>query len=163
MRFILDGWLMDRIFLRRGVHQGDPLSPLLYVLCVEVLAFQIRVDPRIKGFLLPGAGSYFKVRNYADDTTTFVRDLLSVSALFDVVSLYDRGSGANLNRRKTEAMWVGAWKSRDDEPFGLTWVNKMKVLGVWFGTVPVEQDNWQRKLISLRSPLIYGNLGVSLL
>ena len=60
-------------------------------------------------------------------------------------------------------MWVGAWKSRDDEPFGLTWVNKMKVLGVWFGTVPVEQDNWQRKLRSLRSVFIYGNLGVSLL
>ena len=146
MRIILNGWLTDRIFLRRGVRQGDPLSPLLYVLCVEVLAIQIRFDPRIRGFLLPGAGSDFKVRNYADDTTTFVRDLPSLSALFDVVSLYERGTGAKLNRSKTEAMWVGAWKSRDDEPFGLTWVNKMKILGVWFGTVPVEQDNWQPKI-----------------
>ena len=146
MRIILNGWLTDRIFLRRGVRQGDPLSPLLYVLCVEVLAIQIRFDSRIRGFLLPGAGLHFKVRNYADDTTTFIRDLPSLSALFDVVSLYERGSGAKLNRGKTEAMWVGAWKSRDDEPFGLTWVNKMKILGVWFGTVPVEQDNWQPKI-----------------
>ena len=28
-----------------------------------------------------------------------------------------------------------------DEPLGLTWVKKMKVLGEWFGVVPVEQDN----------------------
>ena len=67
-------------------------------------------------------------------------------ALFDVVSLYERGSGAKLNRSKTEAMWVGAWKLWDDEAFGVTWVNKMKVLGVWFGTVPAEQDNWQPKI-----------------
>lgn len=146
MRIILNGWLMDRIFLRRGVRQGDPLSPLLYVLCIEVLAIQIRVDPHIKCFLLPGACSYFKVRNNADDTTTFVRDLPLLSALFDVVSLYERGMGAKLNRSKTEAMWVGAWKSWDDEAFGLTWVNKMKGLGVWFGTVPAEQDNWQPKI-----------------
>ena len=41
---------------------------------------------------------------------------------------------------------MGAFKWHQDEPFGLTWVKKMKVLGVWFGTVSVEQDNWQPKI-----------------
>ena len=41
MRIILNGYLSGRIDLKRGVPQGDPLSPLLYVLCVEVLASQI--------------------------------------------------------------------------------------------------------------------------
>lgn len=50
-----------------------------------------------------------------------------------------------LSRSKTEAMWVCAFKWREDEFFG-TWVKKMKVLGVWFGTVSVEQDNWQPKI-----------------
>ena len=149
MTIIINGYLTEQIELKRGVRQGDPLSPLLYVLCVEVLAAQIRVSPFITGFLLPGSGSYFRVRQYADDTTTFVKNLSSLVQLFNVVALYERGSGAKLNRSKTEAMWLGAWRSRVDEPLGLTWVKKMKVLGVWFGVVPVEQDNWASKVSKL--------------
>ena len=64
---------------------------MLYVLCIEVLALQITVDPHVKSFLLPSVkDTCFKVHNYADDTTTFLRDLPSLAALFDVVSLYER-------------------------------------------------------------------------
>ena len=45
-----------------------------------------------------------------------------------------------------------------DEPLGLTWVKKMKVLGVWFGVVPVEQHNWSSKLTKLEKSI---NLGKS--
>ena len=50
-------------------------------------------------------------------------------------------------------MWLGAWRSSPDEPFGLTWVAKMKILGVFFGNVNVEQDNWQPKLNKLEKSL----------
>lgn len=43
-------------------------------------------------------------------------------------------------------MWLGAWKDCSDKPLGLTWVRKMKILGVTFGTVRVAQDNWQPKI-----------------
>jgi len=46
-------------------------------------------------------------------------------------------------------MWLRAWKSCQDEPPGLTWVKKMKILGVFFGTVPVDQDNWEPQLSKL--------------
>lgn len=154
MQIILNGWLTRPILLGRGVRQGDSLSPLLYVVCVEVLACLIRNCQNIRGFLLPGAGGkQFKVRQYADDTTSFVKDYNSLKALFDLITLYEKGSGARLNRSKSEAMWLGAWRLRADEPLGLTWVRKMKVLGVFFGTVPVEADNWQSKISKLEQLL----------
>lgn len=70
-----------------------------------------------------------------------------------MISIYERGSGAKLNRSKTEAMWLGSWKSRVDEPLGLTWVCKMKILGVIFETIPVEIDNWEPKLEKLEKAL----------
>jgi hypothetical protein len=42
-----------------GVRQGCPLSPLLYVLCIEVLACSITTSPAIEGVPLPGAGRVF--------------------------------------------------------------------------------------------------------
>lgn len=154
MRIILNGWLSKPIMLMRGVRQGDSLSPLLYILCVEALACQIRLCNDIRGFLLPGAkGRQFKVRQYADDTTSFVKDYNSLVRLFDMISIYEKGSGAKLNKSKTEAMWLGAWRDRSDTPLGLTWVRKMKLLGVFFGTVPVEIDNWQPKVNKLEKSI----------
>ena len=101
MQITLNGWLTDGISLERGVRQGDPLSPLLYVLCVEVLASLIRSSPGIEGFLLPGArGLQARVRLYADDTTAILRNLRSLTNLFDCVSVYENGSGAKLNGSK---------------------------------------------------------------
>ena len=50
-------------------------------------------------------------------------------------------------------MWLGAWKECTDQPFGLTWVCEMKILGVVFGTVPTETDNWQPKINKLEKAL----------
>ena len=137
---IVNGFLSDMIPIARGVRQGDSLSPMLYILCVEVLAGKIRACSDIEGFLLPGAqGLQFKVGQYADDTTSFVKDV-SLNNLFREIQLYERRTGAKLNISNTEAMWLGSWKDRVDQPLGLKWVNKMKSLGVVFGTVPVERE-----------------------
>ena len=86
MRILINDHLSKEIPLRRGVRQGHPLSPLLYILCVEVLANLIRKSDNVKGFLLPGAqGKYTKVGQYADDTTTILKDYRSLVALFDLI------------------------------------------------------------------------------
>ena len=40
-RILINGALSSTVYLRRGVRQGCPLSPLLYVLVLEVLSTQI--------------------------------------------------------------------------------------------------------------------------
>ena len=89
------------------------------------------------------------MRLYADDTTVLLRNFPSLASLHDCINIYEKGSGAKLNRSKSGAMWLGAWRSRRDEPFGLTWVAKMKNLGVFFGYMNEEQDNRQPKLNKL--------------
>ena len=50
---IVNGYLSEFFNLHRGVRQGCPLSPLLYVLVAETLAAILRACPRIKGLTLP--------------------------------------------------------------------------------------------------------------
>ena len=86
MKIIVNGYLTDRISLERGVRQGDPMSPLLYILCAEVLACNIRADTSIKGFLIPGSkGQLFKIRQYADDSSCFVKDVFSLTRLLSLL------------------------------------------------------------------------------
>ncbi len=110
-RIICNGKLLEHVFLGRGVRQGCPLSPLLYVLVSEVLSTQIRNCKEIEGFRLPGAGGlYFKISQYADDATNFVKNEKSLCNLLAFVNKYEKGSGAKLNSVKSE-VWLGRWRS----------------------------------------------------
>lgn len=153
-RIICNGRLTDPVFLSRGVRQGCPLSPLLYVLVSEVFSTQIRKCKEIEGFRLPGAGGLqFKISQYADDATNFLKTERSLFKLLEIVKKYEKGSGAKLNTAKSEAMWLGRWRGNGATPYGLKWVNKMRILGVYFsnGLLSVENDNWKSKLDKLKS------------
>ena len=60
-----------------------------------------------------------------------------------------------LNTSKSEAMWLGRWRYNGASAFGLNWVSKLQILGVYFsnGLVSVESDNWRAKLDKLESVL----------
>ena len=155
-RILINGSLSSPVYLYRGVRQGCPLSPLLYVLVSEVLSTQVRHCNDIEGFLLPGAGGLqFKISQYADDATSILKSEKSLSSLLQVVRKFELGSGAKLNTSKSEAMWLGRWRSRGDSPFGLKWVTKIRILGVFFsnGLLSVDDDNWKTKLNKLSSTL----------
>ena len=155
-RIIINGNLSRPVFLGRGVRQGCPLSPLLYVLISEVLSTQIRKCKGIEGFLLPGAGGLqFKISQYADDALNFLKSERSVRQLLSVVRDYEKGSGAKLNTSKSQMMWLGRWRAYTASPFGFKLVSKMRILGVFFsnGLVSVDDDNWRSKLVKLEKAL----------
>ena len=67
------GYRSSFFCLSRGVGQGCPLSPLLYVSDAEVLACNIRANRRFIGLSLPGGVSPLPVvSQYADDTSLIV-------------------------------------------------------------------------------------------
>ena len=64
-RVKVDGFLSGNIPLNRGVRQGCTLSPLLYVLIIEILASQFWSNPDIVGSIV-GGGKIVSM-HYDDD------------------------------------------------------------------------------------------------
>ena len=71
---LVNGYRSDYFWPSRGVRQGCPLSPLLYVISIEVLAANLCSHPDIVGLQLPGCSSFLPtVALYADDTSVNLR------------------------------------------------------------------------------------------
>ena len=70
---LVNGYTTDFFKPSRGVRHGCPLSPLLYVITMEVLAANIRAHPHIRGLNLPHNPQPLPVLSlYADDTSVIV-------------------------------------------------------------------------------------------
>ena len=113
-----------------------------------MLGCNIRACTCIEGFRIPG-GPLFKLTQYADDTTCIVHDTYSLRKLLDLTDHYGLGTGAKLNVSKTEAMWLGSNVNRTDKPFDLRWVNKMKILGAFFGD-NANSANWDKRVLAFK-------------
>ena len=172
----VNGFLSESFPVSRGVRQGCPLSPLLYVLVAESLACAIRNDPLIDGFPLPGTNSHKKLSQYADDTSVFVSSDNSMIALFRLFHRYELASGAKLNQTKSHGLLIGSWKSRSSLPVQLKWSSShITALGCRIGNDSTIDWNpltkkltnlitsWKHRSLSFQGrSLIINILGVSL-
>ena len=86
---------LDTLVLSGGVRQGDPLSPYLFLLAIEILANTIRNDNKIKGFRF---GEHeIKQILYADDFTLFIKDRSSVKRVKYIFEEFEKVSGLKVN------------------------------------------------------------------
>lgn len=90
--------------MRRGVRQGDPLSPLLFILAIEILAIQIRQNNNIHGVMVKNEEIKF-----ADDITCFLKDMNPHLQLRGLLEDY-KYSGLRINNDKTEIFAIGSFK-----------------------------------------------------
>ncbi len=149
---ICNGHISEPFSLSRGVRQGCPLSPLLYILALEPLGCALRADPNITGVKLPG-GTEARVSMYADDTTLILSDDRSVTESFRVIERYERASGAKLNQQKSHGVYLGKWRGRLDGPVDIAWVNSAKIIGIHFGYGDPHQQNWRGKISQIARAL----------
>ena len=150
----VNGWFTSFIPLERGLRQGCPLSMPLYVIAAETMAINIRSNAGIHGVLTPDLQQEVKLSQFADDTTLLLVDEISIRETFHTFDLYEKASGAKINKSKCKGLWSGAFAHRTDQPYGFEWFNQYipeKILGQYFGNVDCTQLNWNHKVEKIKN------------
>ena len=91
----VNGFLSNPIPFKRGVRQGCPLSSMLYVLVIEVLALQLRANPNIVGFQIEQ--EKIVSAHYMDDTTIIIKQNRCFKEVIKELTDYEQASGAKVN------------------------------------------------------------------
>ena len=129
---VVNGGFMTNYFeITRGVRQGCPLSPSLFILAVELLALKIRQNKNCEGIYLPN-NQEVKISQFADDTTIITNNTDSLKSHLQTIEWFGTVSGLKLNKKKTKAMWLGTMKHSNSNilEFKST-KNPIKVLGTF--------------------------------
>nr|GMC66691.1 uncharacterized protein LOC109173576 [Ipomoea batatas] len=87
-KVMVNGILTDYIIPSRGLRQGDPLSPYLFILCAEGLSHLLtkasqdgRVSPCVVARGAPGISHLF----FADDSLLFFKSTVLEASLFSLI------------------------------------------------------------------------------
>ena len=89
----------------RGICQGDPISPYLFLLCAEALrSLLIHADRRgtLKGAPTSKKGPRLNHLFFVENSLLFCRaDIIHWNRLSSILKIYERASGQKLNTSKT--------------------------------------------------------------
>ena len=143
--------------LERGTRQGNPLSPYLFILVLEILLIQIREDKKIKGFRFGTVE--VKLIAYADDTTFLVRDVHSLKRVLKIMHKFEKYSSLTENVDKCESCGIGKSKKKESKPIKCRWTflakTLIKILKIYFSYDKklAEKDNFYSLMLDCRSLL----------
>uniref|UniRef100_A0A2N9GXY8 Reverse transcriptase domain-containing protein n=1 Tax=Fagus sylvatica TaxID=28930 RepID=A0A2N9GXY8_FAGSY len=102
---LLNGNPMATFSPSRGLRQGDPLSPYLFLLCAEGLSALLRrgeVDFLYRGVAVSRGGPRVTHLLFADDCMLFFRATTDeCQAVMNILDKYEAASGQKLNNDKT--------------------------------------------------------------
>ena len=108
--------------LQRGIRQGCPISPYLFIIAVELLANGVRNNKDIQGINVGKAE--IKISQLADDTTVFVSNFDSIEHVLKLIERFHIISGLRLNVDKTVAKCIGSLhNSKCNGKFNLIWTH----------------------------------------
>ena len=102
---IINGRISNGFRTLRGVKQGDALSCILFIMCMEPLLRNVEENPRIEVLQTNELGNIPKVYAYADDVNAIIKnERSSLQELFKEYGRLTEASGLELNADKTEIM-----------------------------------------------------------
>ena len=129
-----NGYISENFEILRSTRQGDPISPLIFILGLEILFLIIRADENIKGVRIEN--NEIKLTAYADDASYFIRDKYSAENLLQKIELFSKISGLEVNRSKSECLILSFEVDLGENRgtfLGIPIVENLKVLGHFHG------------------------------
>lgn len=115
--FNVNGELTQPFEGKKGLRQGDPISPYLFVLCMEYLnrcLVTLRTNPRFHFYPRCKKLSLVHVC-FADDLVLFSKgDINSVRELFYAFNLFATVSGLRANQAKGSIYFAGVHQETQD-------------------------------------------------
>uniref|UniRef100_A0A670JU36 Reverse transcriptase domain-containing protein n=1 Tax=Podarcis muralis TaxID=64176 RepID=A0A670JU36_PODMU len=145
---IINNNLTKPFKIEKGTRQGCPLSPLLFIMVLEVIANRIRDAGNVKGIRI--GRKEFKLKAYADDLVLSLEEPVdSVCKLIELLEEFGRLSGFRLNRKKTKILTknlANEDKNQLEQKTGIKIVNKAKYLGIWLSpkNINLVEDNYDK-------------------
>ncbi|KAF1317317.1 Reverse transcriptase precursor, partial [Globisporangium splendens] len=105
-RFLVNGFLSNKIRVTCGIRQGCSLAPLLFIIALDVLYRVVETMPDVSGIpLVCGAASTeIRISRYADDTALYLADASDIPML--LTALREFGSVSGLQYRQPERMRI---------------------------------------------------------
>lgn len=118
--------------ISKGLRQGCPASPALYVIMNQIVSSKIMQNEKIKGVIINGVEK--KIALYVDDLwTPLLYEKESLLAMLHELKLFEQFSGLRLNYEKTKILRLGSIHGSEAkistiEP--LIWTNEpIEILG----------------------------------
>ncbi|KAK3187739.1 hypothetical protein Dsin_027300 [Dipteronia sinensis] len=103
--FIINGKVLGEVVPSRGLRQGCPLSPYLFLLCADSLSCLIRNSKKngnLLGFRCSKGSPLVSHLFFADDSLLFCKATVgSCEEIGRVLNVYEKGSGQMVNLQKS--------------------------------------------------------------
>ena len=149
-----NGQLSEPFTLTRGVRQGCPLSALLFIFVVEILANKIRSATNINGLTLQNRDEFYNYRisQYADDSVVILNNFAEIPPILELLDKFGELAGLRINVEKTKIIGLGPLKNRVKNVHNVEVVSCIKTLGIYVGHDKhlCTERNWSDKIMKMK-------------
>ncbi|XP_057548044.1 uncharacterized protein LOC130826473 [Amaranthus tricolor] len=114
---LINGNPTPLILPKRGLRQGDPLSPLLFTLCMEYGTRILQQAANLPGFKFHPRCKSLRLNNlwFADDMLLFCRgDIDSITMMISSLKLFSDTTGLQISAEKSEIFLAGMTTSEQE-------------------------------------------------
>ncbi|XP_074291655.1 uncharacterized protein LOC141618445 [Silene latifolia] len=131
---------------RRGLRQGDPISPLLFCMCMEYLSRVMEFATRKWYFRYHPLCKSLKLTHllFADDLLMFSKgDVQSIMLILRVMATFSAASGLIVNASKSEVVFCGVTDSLKNDIIQISGYQEGKLPFKYLG-IPIQPGRLNR-------------------